>query len=436
MRAILLILTGVLTSMFYFPVFTTLLPAGMNTKMLMAVLGLTIGGWKMLQSRSGSIDKTYFILSVYAVIVSLVCRVAIAYNETTDMAYASYIVSMWVWLSGAYALCNIIKAVHGSLSITLVTNYLVVVCVCQCILALIIDNVPSVQNWVDTYFIQDHKFLQKVNRLYGIGAFLDTAGARFSLVLILLANLMLNIHNTIYKRFLWLYVIAYIIIVVIGNMMARTTTVGLIMSLFYMIWASEAYKFKIKSNVRILFMWIISIILLALPYIIYKYNTDINFHNDIRFAFEGFFALFETGEWEVGSNTQLGNMVVFPDNLKTWIIGDGYFNNPVNVDLYYTGVVTGGYYMNTDVGYLRFIFYMGLTGLIAFSAFMCKAAQMTIARFKEYRMMILLLLLVHFVVWLKVSTDCFIIFALLLCIPKEDNDDFNKLVTINDEDSL
>ena len=41
-----------------------------------------------------------------------------------------------------------------------------------------------------------------------------------------------------------------------------------------------------------------------------------------------------------------------PDNLHTWIIGDGYIVNPKD-DPYYIGEVTKGYYKNTDIGYLR-----------------------------------------------------------------------------------
>ena len=263
LRYILVIITGILTSIYYFPVFTTLLPSALNTKMLMAVIGLCIGGWKMLSSGRTNVDRTFLLLSVYAIIVSLVCRFSITYNNTVDTAYASYVVPMWVWLSGAYAVCNIIKAVHGHLSISLLTNYLAAVCVCQCVLAVVINNVPSVQDIVDTYVLNDRDYLHKVDRLYGIGASLDTAGMRFSLVLVLLAHLMLNIHSTIYKKYLWLYVIAYLIIVVIGNMMARTTTVGVVISLFYIILESEAYKFRIKSNVRILWMWIAAVVVIT-----------------------------------------------------------------------------------------------------------------------------------------------------------------------------
>ncbi|MBR5851407.1 MAG: hypothetical protein IKY73_02670 [Bacteroidaceae bacterium] len=408
----------------------------MNTKMLMAVIGLLIGGMKMLHSSTANIDKSYFVISLYAMVVSLVCGFAVVYNGTTDTSYVSYIMSMWTWLGGAYAVCNIIKAVHGKLSITLLTNYLVAVCVVQCVFAIVIDNVPSAQNIVDTYINIGQDFDKSVNRLYSLGAHLDTAGMRFSLVLVLLAHLLINIQKTIYKKWIWLYLAAYAIIVVIGNMMARTTSVGMVISIAYMAIGSGVHKMLISAGARKLWLSIGTVALLVFPYIVYKYNTDVEFHNDMRFAFEGFFALFEEGHWEVGSNTQLKNMVVLPDNFKTWVIGDGYFNNPVWSDPYYIGEVTGGYYKGTDVGYLRFIFYMGLTGLLAFSVFMCKAAQMAVVRFREYRTMILLLLLVHFVVWLKVSSDCFVIFALFLCIPKEDNDEYNKLVTVNDENSL
>ena len=430
LKFFLIILTGILTSFFYFPFFTPLLPGGMNTKMLMGVIGLAIGGMKMLRSGMAEVDRTFFVLSVYAIIVSLVCGFAVVYNNTTDTAYVFYMMSMWTWLGGAYAVCNIMKAVHGKLSITLVTNYLVVVCVVQCVFAILIDNVPAVQNVVDTYINIGQEFNKEMNRLYSLGAHLDTAGMRFSVVLVMLAHLLQKIQKTIYKKCIWLYLAAYVIIVVIGNMMARTTSVGMVVSLVYLAIGSGVYKMSISVETRKLWTWIGVVALLAVPYIIHKYNTDAEFYKDMRFAFEGFFALFEKGKWDVGSNTQLKNMIVFPDNFKTWIIGDGYFNNPVNVDPYYVGEITGGYYKNTDIGYLRFIFYMGVTGLFAFSAFMCKAAQMAIARFKECKAMILLLLLVHFVVWLKVSTDCFLIFALLLCIPKEDNEEYNKSIAL------
>lgn len=78
-------------------------------------------------------------------------------------------------------------------------------------------------------------------------------------------------------------------------------------------------------------------------------------------------------------------MYIFPDNLKTWFLGDGYLNNPFDTEPYYTGIDWHGYYQNTDVGYLRFIFYFGLFGLILFCAFMCKTCKVCMNYFMEYR---------------------------------------------------
>ncbi len=51
---------------------------------------------------------------------------------------------------------------------------------------------------------------------------------------------------------------------------------------------------------------------------------------------------------------------------------------------------------------------------MSFSAFIVMAARACAIRLPRYRAMILLLLILNFVVWLKVSTDLFFIFALLL----------------------
>lgn len=63
-------------------------------------------------------------------------------------------------------------------------------------------------------------------------------------------------------------------------------------------------------------------------------------------------------------------MWIWPDNPMTWLIGDGYFNNPINSNPYYIGPASTNYYMGTDVGYCRFIFYFGLIGLSAFCLYL------------------------------------------------------------------
>ena len=124
-------------------------------------------------------------------------------------------------------------------------------------------------------------------------------------------------------------------------------------------------------------------------------------------------------------------MYILPDNLKTWLIGDGYIENPTTIDPYYTGEVIKGFYMGTDVGYLRFIFYFGIFGLLTFIAFFIAITKDCMKKFHTQSTLFLLFLAVNLIGWFKVSTDIFLVFAPFLLISKEENDFSNKTIEIS-----
>lgn len=415
-------LIGVLVSFYFFPAEFTFMPS-QNTKKLLAVVGLLILVSKLVRKRAFSFNKDMLLVSIYAVFVSLVSLISIIYNNTPDSTYVTYVVSMWVWLSGAYAVVSIIKEYHKKLSVELVCNYLIGVCVVQCVLAIAIDMSPLVKSYVDRYFTTGH-YMDEFDRLYGIGCSLDVAGSRFSTVLIAISAILIKRSSSFNFTKMLIYFLSFVVIGVLGNMIARTTTVGLLIGLIYLISNSSSLNLK-ERRVRLL-RWVTCVIILTIPVVSYYYNNDLQMRENLRFAFEGFFSLFEKGEWDVHSNNRLASMVVFPDNLKTWIIGDGYFNGPSDIDPYYVGPPMTGFYMWTDIGYLRFIFYFGLLGLAAFMLFFTKCAQTCIARFPEYKQMFWLFLTINFIVWLKVSTDIFVVFAIFLCISQSDNDAYEE----------
>ena len=47
-------------------------------------------------------------------------------------------------------------------------------------------------------------------------------------------------------------------------------------------------------------------------------------------------------------------------------------------------------------------------------------------RFGSYRIMFLIILVLNYIVWVKVSSDLFLVFAIFLCISKEENDEYEK----------
>lgn len=89
-----------------------------------------------------------------------------------------------------------------------------------------------------------------------------------------------------------------------------------------------------------------------------------------------------------------------------------------------------GYYQNTDIGYLRFIFYFGIFGLIAFIWYFIKVGTTCIKRFISHRLLFAILLLLNFIIWCKVSTDIFLVFALFLCLREEEWDKPKEMTII------
>jgi len=149
------------------------------------------------------------------------------------------------------------------------------------------------------------------------------------------------------------------------------------------------------------------VLFLSLIICVYLYNNVPAARSLFRFAFESFFNWMETGEWRSSSTDMLSGMWLLPESLKTWIIGDGYFADPSG----------GGYYMGVDIGYLRFIYYCGLLGVAAFSAFFIYLSIACYQKFPRHKHLFLLLLVLVFLVWIKVSTDIFLVYALFICIP-------------------
>lgn len=416
----------ILTSFYFFPFETIFLP-GVNTKMILAGIGLLILGKRLAQRRNAGINKDFFVLSLLALSISLISLLTMTINNTPDASFLTYFVSMWVWMGGAYTVVQWLDTAYGYVNARLVCNQLIAICVIQCLIAWTKDVYPPLQAWVDS-FVGGEAFMgnTKEGRLSGIGAALDVAGLRFSAVVVMIGYILSKAEELSHKQIVT-YLISFLIIAVIGNMMSRTTTVGVGLALVYWIYSTNLLSLKQNIKNQKLWFWLGGVLCVVIPVFIYLYFTNDIFYKNIRFGFEGFFSLWETGKWQTSSNDILLNyMIVFPDNWVTWLIGDGYAANPADktlsfFDPYYTGPVYHGYYTGTDIGYLRYIFYFGLIGTFVFSLFMWRSAWACIHRFKDYKMMFLMILLVNYIGWFKVSTDIFLVFAIFLVLSKEND---------------
>lgn len=422
-RLIAIILGLVVISFYYFPVVLSFLPVS-NTKNFLAGLGVLIAVLAISCNRSALIDKGLLTLGGLALLVSLAGLVAVAYNSTNDYTYAHYARPFIVWFSAAYAAVFLIRQLHGRISVEILCNYFIAMCVLQCVSVLLIDNFPSFRSWVHSTFL-GLDYYRNIERKYGIGSALDVAGTRFAAVEIMAAFMIHKKQMAQENKMMVAYIAALLFILVMGNMVARTTTTGAIVALVYLVWMNKDKLYNISKNSQ---FWknLIGVTVIGIIVVTYFYNNNAAFRENFRFAFEGFFSWWETGEWHTRSNDTWERMIIWPDNLKTWLIGDGYFDGPTGNDPYYVGPINPGFYKWTDIGYLRFIYYFGMLGLLLFIGFFIKATHICVSRFARYKYMFFFFCLLNMVIWFKVSTDIFIVFAPFLCISQEENEEYER----------
>lgn len=401
-------------SAYYFPFVLNHFPI-MNSKMVMALIGLCIFIFNRLRYKNMDIRTDLLGMILLGSIISLWSYFSTTYNHTFDFVYVRYFMSMATWLGGAYACLMFTRFFHGTASIYLVFQYLAFMCAGHCVLAIMIDNIPFVKNVIDSIFNTYPDIMEQLDRIYSFGVAFDTAGIRFSAVLVGLGYLIRNEKTT--KQF-WIYVLLFVIIAGIGSIISRTTIVGIGISLIYILLTSSKFNLFISYRTMRWLAGLVFAVLLIGGIMTYLYQTNDTVYYYLRYGFEGFFNYFERGEWETHSSNLLFNgFEQLPTEQKTWIIGDGYFDDPL---------VPGAFYMGVDMGYVRFIYYFGLIGLSIFILYFMYCTYMLCQRDSKRRLFFIMMFICELVVWIKITTDIFCMFALLMLLTKEETKFENK----------
>lgn len=383
-------------------------PTGPNTKMILAALGLV---WFLFDSWRQGKGLPFAALmiggAIFAGVYSIINLVAVEVNATDDYSYVNYLTTFFVWIFSIYPAMAMLRLEYGQVTFTRVAYYLAGVSAFQCISALLIDNIPEVDEWVTSLVYYEAEFMERIDRLRCFSTSLDMGGVRFALVLILIAGclstdreLRANTSHVVYL------LLSFFIILSVGSMVSRTTfTGGAVGILIYIIQTSFGAVRKEANPSKIMPIFL-SITLLMVGIGIYLYNTDPYYHQLIRFAFEGFFNLAEKGEFTTGSTEVLSSMWLWPKDTQSWIIGTGVY---------------GGYVYGTDIGYCRLILYSGLTGFIPFALSFVFYAYVLGTRYSPYRWMFLAFCAMTFIIWVKVSTDILMIYAFMFWLRPEDD---------------
>ena len=160
---------------------------GPNTKVVLAIVGIVLFMISIFNDMKNTISLQLIFATLIAFLFSTINYLSTEINATSDYGYSNYFVSFFTWTFGAYTIAKLIGLVHGEVNLRLITSYFLAVCLFQCVIALLIDNIPIVAYIVDNYLTTGNHFMKEVGRLYGIGASLDPAGVRFAVTLTMAA---------------------------------------------------------------------------------------------------------------------------------------------------------------------------------------------------------------------------------------------------------
>ena len=397
-----LILT-VVVSFYLFPFSFPFLPNAINSKILVAVFGIVAFTYDSIRRHGMYFSEPTLFSGLMAAIFSVWCLFCITLANTYTTDYADYLISYLTWMFGAYGVFSILRLSYEKVDLEILVRYLALVGVFQCVLAVMIDNLSIVERLVD-YVFADAGYYREHDRMYGLGAALDPAGVRFSVILIMIAHQFSTCPNV---RNSSLYqatdLIAFAIITIIGAVISRTTVVGAGLGMAYIVITLIRMRKGGFITTRMVqaFFWFFVVMAGIIGAAIYFYRVSDTFQGYLRFGFEAFFNWVETGEFTTSSTDILETMWVWPTDTRTWLIGRGVF---------------GVFETDSDIGYCNFIALCGLIGMVIFSIFFLYCHIVQNRKFRMFGLTSILLIALTFIIWMKVATDIFFIDALLFCI--------------------
>lgn len=391
-------------SFYFFPFSFPFLPQSINTKVIMAAFGLLAFTFDSIRTRGIYLSEPVMFATLLAAVFSVWCLFSVTIANTFNTEYAHYLVSFATWMAGAYGVYAALRIIYDKVDLEILTRYLALAGVFQCIMAVLIDNFGFVEFLVDRIMYQENDYYKVHDRMYGLGAALDPAGVRFSVILVMIAHQFSTNPNVRNKTlFQATDLIAFAIITIIGAVISRTTVLGAGMGMLYIIIALFRMRKGGFVTTRMMraFFWFLIVMTGIIGTAVYFYQHSDTFQGYLRFGFEAFFNWVETGEFSTNSTDILETMWVWPTDTQTWLIGRGTF---------------GVFENDSDIGYCNFVLYCGLIGMIIYSFFFLYCHIVQNRKFRSFGIPSLMLVAITFIVWVKVTTDIFFIDALLFCI--------------------
>lgn len=354
------------------------------------------------------LNKNFFRVIFLFFLLLFISFIPCFYNNS-DFSFTVFVSNSIWYIWGAFFVFTIFDI--STLSFTKLCELILLAAFFQALISFAMFLSPFLYDFVMSFIVLSDGANVRSSlveyRLMGIGNSLWSAGVNYSVDILLLSALPFLPDSKIYKNrfFYWILVIT---ILIAGILSARTFFISIILLLLYLFIMAKS---KIRMFLQIFKTMVIFLgILTFLFFFVFKDVYDERVDKIIMWAFELFINLFEGNGIVTSSSDIMSDMYIFPTNISTWLLGDGFYT-----------LRDGSYYMGTDIGFIRQIYYYGVLGLL-FYWYVTIVFYVSTAKFyyaKSIKSLLLILFVLQLVLTFKGIIDLssyvslFFVFGLL-----------------------
>jgi len=408
------LLALIITFVFIYPVFLNFLPIPLDRI-------LQLSGLAMLCLYQNDLKRILNSSSVWAfvrvtfVLLLLAFFAQLQLSRGLDLYFFKEVFDTILNVFSAYLVCWSIRSAYGYINAGLVMYYIVLAGIVQTFIsfAFFFNN-----SLFDIYisFLKEETNQGLLNRTSSIARRFMGFGSQFFSGVIkygiaFFGVLVLPyIHRCRLTTSKWLYWGSVVLIGVGGIFTGRSFFIGLFLSVFMLVIlrSKNIVSFIINNVKAVIAILLLGAVLSSLALLFVESDRIDAIYS---FAFELFINVFENDSLETNSTNHLTEMYFFPNNINTWIFGDGKM------------LADTGYYMGTDVGYIRLLFYFGLPSTLFFIYVLfryCKllGKQTDLRAMKYFLFFVTLWMLVLNFKGLAFMTEYFVLFMLAFLFEK------------------
>jgi hypothetical protein len=378
------------------------IPFGLGTRVLMGFIGFVMFLVEITTSKKDlAFSKQFFRIYLALFFISFFSFFSLLYNGTTDVDFLfKYQFSIITIIFASNFITKLIFLKQTPINkVPLIMTLFINVVLIQIVISLLMFTYSPIRDFLNGIQVVSDRELELFEetlefRLVGFGSKFFGSGIINGFALIVIGSVIKFKNNA--KLNVLKYSFSFLFIFVCGMMMARTTIVGGLLGLGIVFWPSKRISFN-QIKIKIKFLAYLILIPVVLVFFIFYFfpNAKNSLEGVFNFGFEMFINYFESDSLESASTNQMKEMYIWPTSLKTYLIGDGLFSD----------AITGGYYMGTDIGILRLIYYFGIFGLLAYIYLQFQIAYGAYLRNYRYRKMFLIIFLYCLVLNYKGFTD-------------------------------